>query len=1188
MDKLRILYVEDNPVDADLVLLALEQAGIEASLQCVMTEEDFTRAVRESEFDLIFSSYSLSQFNGLLALGVALQECPQTPFIMISGTVSEEIEIESVNKGATDYVLKHQLYRLALCVRKALQESRERFERRRAEQVLRQREEDYRKLFDHNPSPMWIYDEEKLNILDVNLAAIQHYGYSRNEFLGMTVKELRPAEDVTRYNEYYHATRDASKSPVRFATAGLWRHLKKDGTIIHVEVTWSSVQFGNRNARLALINDVTERLEAEKRIVQLSRVIEQAADLVLITDKDGIIQYVNSSFESGTGYTKEEVIGKTPRILKSGIHDVEFYRDLWETILSGNTFGATVVNKKKNGEMFYEEQTIAPLKDSEGRITHFVSTGKDVTRLEHVTRQLKYLFDTLDEIFFSVEPGPVPRILYVSPACEKLFGIPQNDFRQDTFLWRKVIHKDDLKAVERAERLLKRGKNASLECRVVRPDGQIRWVEIHTKPTMSPDRSVLRLDGFISDITDRKNSEMTLADSEKRYRTLFENSKDAVYISTVAGRFLEVNTAMVELCGYAREELLHMNITDTLYWSVADRDEFKRSMETEGYVKDYETRLKTKAGELRITLESASALRDDQGRIIGYQGVLKDITARKESEERLVSQYAVTRVLAEAETLEEAAPGILKAICEGFNWLFGTIWLVDPLQNQLRCAGTWSAGETLEEFESVTRGLTFAGGEGVPGVIWKEEKYFWFPDFPSNSSFPRAELVEQLGLRATVAFPIRGSKEVKGVMDFFAHEMKKPDEDLVRMMYALGSQIGQFIERKISDEAREALERQFTQAQKMEAIGQLAGGIAHDFNNTLMAITSYSELLLLKMGQDDALRTYISEILKAGNQGAALTRQLLAFSRRQVLTPRTLDLNEVIGNMQDMLKRLIGEDVDLVTVPASDLGTVEADLGQIQQVLMNLAVNARDAMQREGALTVETANAELDLEYAVNHVGVKPGHYVMMSITDTGTGMNEATLAHIFDPFFTTKEEGKGTGLGLSTVYGIVKQSSGHISVYSQEGQGTTFKIYLPRIDAPVKHIPDTTLFTEVAGHGETILLVDDNETIRGSISAVLEIKGYKVLQASNGRQALEIAEDAKGRINLLISDIVMPGMNGLELTRRLKEQYPHLRVLYMSGYADEAIRRQGSLEEGSTFLSKPATMQVLLQTVHGLLKAKV
>jgi len=936
MDKLRILYLEDNPVDVELVRLALDKEGIEAYLHCVMTEEEFNRAISEFEFDLIFSDYSLAQFNGLLALAIALRECPQTPFIMISGTVGEEIATETLKKGATDYVLKHQIYRLALCVRRALQESREQFERKKA--------------------------------------------------------ELAP----------------------------------------------------------------------------------------------------------------------------------------------GN------------------------------------------------------LFNTLDEVFFSVELSPTPRILYVSPACEKLFGISQNDFRQDPLLWWKIIHKDDLKSVEPTGRLLKRGKNVSAQYRIVRPDGQIRWVEIHTKPAMSPERSVLRLDGLISDITDRKSSELALADSEKLYRTLFENSKDAVYISTVSGSFLEVNTAMVELCGYTREELLQMSIADTLYWSISDRDEFQRAMQAKGYVKDYETRLKTKAGEMRITLETASTLRDERGKIRGYQGVLKDITARKEAEERLVSQYTVTRVLAESETLEEATPGILKAICEGFNWPFGTIWLVDPLQNHLRYAGTWSAGETLGEFERLTRGLTFTSGEGMPGVTWKEEKHHWFPDFPSSSDFPRADPAGKLGLRDAVAFPIRGRKEMKGVMEFFAPEMKKPDEDLVRMMIALGSQIGQFIERKISEESREALERQFTQARKMEAIGQLAGGIAHDFNNTLMAITGYSELLLVKMSQEDPLRTYISEIQKAGNQGAALTKQLLAFSRRQVFTPKALDLNEVIRNMEDMLKRLIGEDVDLVTVLASDLGTMEADLGQIQQVLMNLTVNARDAMPREGMLTIETTNTELDLEYAGNRVGVKPGHYVRMSITDTGIGMNEATLSHVFEPFFTTKEEGKRTGLGLSTVYGIIKQSSGHISVYSQEGRGTTFKIYLPRVDAPATRISGTILTAEVTGNGEIILLVDDNETIRGSLSAVLEMKGYKVLQAAGGRAALEIVEKLKDHIDLLISDVVMPGMKGPELSRRLKEQYPNLRVLYMSGYADEAIRRQGSLEEGSVFLSKPATMQALLHTVDEILKRKV
>jgi len=385
---------------------------------------------------------------------------------------------------------------------------------------------------------------------------------------------------------------------------------------------------------------------------------------------------------------------------------------------------------------------------------------------------------------------------------------------------------------------------------------------------------------------------------------------------------------------------------------------------------------------------------------------------------------------------------------------------------------------------------------------------------------------------------------------------------------------------------RKQLEEQLRQAQKMEAIGQLTGGIAHDFNNMLTVIMGYSELTLHSLRPDDPARVNVEQIEQAGERASLLTRQLLAFGRKQVLQPKVLDLNAVLTNLDQMLQRLIGEDIDLVTVLAPGVGRVHADPSQVEQVIMNLAVNARDAMPRGGKLTIETANVELDDAYARRHGPVQPGAYVLLAVSDTGCGMDRDTQARIFEPFFTTKEPGKGTGLGLSTVYGIVKQSGGYIWVYSEVGRGTTFKIYLPRVEAVAKAVEPSREATGSVRGSETILLVEDDAGIRALVRQVLAQSGYQVLEAHHGKHAIQICEQHAGPIHLLVTDMVMPEMSGTETAGHLTSLRPDLKVLFLSGYADEAVHRHGMLAAGANFLPKPFTPAVLARKVREVLDA--
>ncbi len=394
--------------------------------------------------------------------------------------------------------------------------------------------------------------------------------------------------------------------------------------------------------------------------------------------------------------------------------------------------------------------------------------------------------------------------------------------------------------------------------------------------------------------------------------------------------------------------------------------------------------------------------------------------------------------------------------------------------------------------------------------------------------------------------------------------------------------------RKRNEEALRESAEQFRQAQKMEAVGRLAGGVAHDFNNLLMVMRGYGELLLNQLDANDPLRRNAEEIQKAAERATALTQQLLAFSRKQVLQPKVLDLNAVVTDVEKMLRRLIGEDIELATTLDPALGRVKADPGQIEQIILNLAVNARDAMPQGGRLTLKTVNVTLDQAYVRQHMGATPGPYVLLAVSDTGVGMDAETRSHIFEPFFTTKGAGKGTGLGLSTVYGIVKQSGGTIWVESAPGRGTTFEIYLPLVEETAANgelhpaLPPPT-----PGGSETILVVEDEMSVRKLAAEFLGSNGYRVLEAQDGAEALQVCEEHRAPIHLLLTDVVMPGMSGRELAVRLVGARPEMKVIYVSGYTDDAIVQHGVREEGTVFLQKPFSLDALARTVREALDSK-
>ncbi len=726
---------------------------------------------------------------------------------------------------------------------------------------------------------------------------------------------------------------------------------------------------------------------------------------------------------------------------------------------------------------------------------------------------------------------------------ERLFGVKESD----------IVGKTDYDFVdkeladffrEKDKAVMVAGKPIMNEEEITyADDGHVELLETIKTPMHNSDGRLIGVLGIARDITERKKMEAALQDSENRYRSLSEAAFEAIFISE-KGICLEQNRAAEMMFGYTSSEAVGRSGTE---WIIPQDREIVLNNMMSGYEEPYE----------------ATALRKDgstfpaeiQGKMMHYKGravrvtALRDITERKRSEDELRESEEKVRTL-----YDSSSDAIMLLDENGF---------FDCNDSTLRLFGC----ATREEFYR------------------RHPADFSPPAQPDGTD-------SMIYARNNIAFALKeGHKR-------FEHLHRRldgtdfPAEVLLDVMELGGRKVLQarvydITERKKVDKEQDKLQAQLTQAQKMESVGRLAGGVAHDFNNMLSVILGHSDMALDQMDSDHPFFEGFQEIRTAAERSADLTRQLLAFARKQTITPMVLDLNEIVTSMLNMLRRLIGEDIDLSWLPGSEVWPIKVDPSQIDQVLANLCVNSRDSIEDVGKITIRTKNASPDEAYCANYPGFYPGEYVLLTVSDNGCGMDKETLDKIYEPFFTTKGIGKGTGLGLSTVYGIVKQNNGYIGASSEPGKGSAFSIYLPR-HANKPEVVQKEDSTEPAQRGhETILLVEDEPSVMEMTTIMLERQGYIVLPASTPEESISLARELSGEINLLVTDVVMPEMNGRDLACKLLSFYPNLRCLFMSGYTANVIALQGVLDEGVFFIQKPFALKNLAMKVREVLDSE-
>jgi PAS domain S-box-containing protein len=1040
--------------------------------------------------------------------------------------------------------------------------------------MLRASETRYRELFDNTSSGVAIYevkDGGKDFILkDFNKAGERIDGARKDDIIGKSIHEVQPGIKEFGLLDVFE----------RVWRTGIPEHHAASFCNDQKITAWyeNFVYKLPTGEMVDVYDDITDRMRAEEALREseqrLSQIFDFLPDATFAIDLNGKVIAWNRAIEEMTGVKAEQIMGRGDH--EYGLHFYGIRRPMLVDLVL--TFDEEIKNKyhfvKKEGDVLLAEgdapvrgeQSRAlwgkarPLYDSEGNIVGAIEAIRDITERK---RSQDELFDSR-QMLRSVLDNIPQRVFWkdrnsVYVGCNKPFVLdcgyedPGELVGKTAYDHASAALADIYRADDREVMGSGRPK-INYEQLQIRPDGSQAWVITSKVPMYDKVGQVIGVLGTYADITERKLMEEEIRQTNAYLENIFDNSPDSIAIVDSYGRFIRWNKMAEALHGYTFEDMKGKSAFD-LY---ANKDELKKllmSLRREGSVKKWEMRMQRKDGS-SVPLEmSIGLLKDNQNRTLGSVCVARDLSGIKEafsalkaSHEQLYQEIAERKQAEETlERLRRHNELILNSAGEGILGLGpdGRHTFVNPAATGML---RYMANELIGR---KGHGLYHHARED--GGAYPEEDC---PIFQALRDGKFCQVTEEVFWRKDgTSFPVRYScapiieeGEVVGAVVTFS--------DIT--VYKRG------------EKERKKLEEQLFQAQKMESVGRLAGGVAHDFNNMLSVIIGRAEMALQQSVSNDKLQQNIREILKAGLRSADLTRQLLAFARKQTAIPKIMDLNETISGILKMLRRLIGEDIDLLWAPGLDLWKVKIDPSQVDQILANLAVNARDAIFGVGAVTMRTENIVVDDSHRAETPELIPGDYVLLTVSDTGAGMNKEVRENIFEPFFTTKEVGKGTGLGLSTVYGIVKQNDGFIYVASEPGEGTTFRIYLPRFEAETAQVPSEHVAVLRPTGTETILLVEDDEAILNLGKIILENLGYTVLAARTPGHAIHLAEEHPGDIRLLITDVVMPEMHGRELAEKLSAIRPNLKCLYMSGYTADVIAHRGILDEGLNFIQKP------------------
>ena len=731
------------------------------------------------------------------------------------------------------------------------------------------------------------------------------------------------------------------------------------------------------------------------------------------------------------------------------------------------------------------------------------------------------------------------------------------------------------------ESAISSGNSYQYDAEVVRPDGEHRWITARGKAVRGNDGQPIKLQGTVQDITERKHAEEALRASEERFKFLSEATVEGVHIHD-NGVVLDANLAFAKLIGYdSVDEILGKQII-TEHLSPESLEKVKNILAS-GYEGTYEIVGIKKDGS-QFPVEIISKNIDFYGKSARVTAA-RDITERKSVEQSLKWNVRRNELLSETayHLLQSSDPqNRIKDICikvtQFLDCQLFTNFLNDSNSKKLKLnAYSGMPHEKAMEIEWIDYGTN------VSGKVAQTHRPIILENI-MNLPEPLNPFLESIGIQSYCCFPLIIEDRFLGTLAFGRQSQKKYNPEELALVESIASLVAIAVNRIETEKSKIQLETQLQQAQKVEAIGRLAGGVAHDFNNLLSPILGYSQLLLDDLSAEDERRVNVNEIINASYRARDLVRQLLAFSRKQVIKLKQVNMNTIVEGIEKLLLHTVTEDIKIIKNLEQNLPPIMADIGQVEQILMNLSVNAADAMPDGGILRIETGLFEMDEDYLRSHPHLVPGQYVMLSVSDTGSGMDKETIKHVFEPFYSTKGE-QGTGLGLATVHGIVNQHNGHVWVYSEPKMGTTFKIYIPAVEETVtEEISIKHKLNSLKGT-ETILLVEDDEQVFTLGRMILERQGYTVIGARNGEKALKALASHEGPLHLLLTDVVMPGMNGKELYDKTVQSHPGLKVLFMSGYTDDVIARRGVLEEGIQLIQKPFSLQSLAEKVREVLE---